>query len=85
VWLEYDPASGTHGRASLPAFLRSGIREGATLIQPHCSVLPLQPGLEHSPFGTDGAVLGRWVRVEGEGEEARTTVGTPDGRTAALP
>lgn len=85
VWLEYDPASGTHGRASLPAFLRSGIREGATLIQPHCSVLPLQPGLEHSPFGTDGAVLGRWVRVEGEGDEARTTVGTPDGRTAALP
>ncbi|GAB1332445.1 hypothetical protein ACE1SV_67840 [Streptomyces sennicomposti] len=85
VWLEYDPASGTHGRASLPAFLRSGIREGATLVQRHCSVLPLQPGLEHSPFGTDGTVLGRWVRVEGEGDEARTTVGTPDGRTAALP
>ncbi|MFI8089409.1 hypothetical protein ACIF9R_13995 [Streptomyces sp. NPDC086080] len=85
VWLEYDPATGTHGRASLPAFLRSGICDGATLLQQHCTVLPLQPGLEHSPFGTDGTVLGRWVRTEGEGDEARITVGTPDGRTAALP
>ncbi|MEV5343255.1 hypothetical protein AB0K93_33000, partial [Streptomyces sp. NPDC052676] len=85
VWLEYDPATGTHARASLPAFLRSGIREGATLLQQHCSVLPLQPGLEHSPFGTDGTVLGRWVRSEGEGDEARTTVGTPDGRSVTVP
>ncbi|MFF9205443.1 hypothetical protein ACF1AE_27210 [Streptomyces sp. NPDC014986] len=85
VWLEYDPATGTHGRASLPAFLRSGVREDATLLQQHCAVLPLQPGLEHSPFGTDGAVLGRWVRTEGEGDEARTTAGTPDGRTVTLP
>ncbi|MFD3372821.1 hypothetical protein [Streptomyces sp. NPDC058697] len=84
VWLEYDPATGTHGRASLPAFLRSGIREDAALLQHHCEVLPLQPGLEHSPFGTDGSVLGRWVRSEGEGTEARTTAGTPDGRTVTL-
>ncbi|MEY9490811.1 hypothetical protein RKD26_006605 [Streptomyces calvus] len=85
VWLEYDPATGTHGRASLPAFLRSGIRDGATLLQEHCSVLPLQPGLEHSPFGTDGTVLGRWVRTEGENDETRTTAGTPDGRTVTVP
>ncbi|MFJ4468091.1 hypothetical protein ACIP2X_11535 [Streptomyces sp. NPDC089424] len=85
VWLEYDPATGTHGRASLPAFLRSGIREGASLLQHHCAVLPLQPGLEGSPFGTDGTVLGRWVRSEGEGDDARVTVGTPDGRTVTLP
>ncbi|MEV6180053.1 hypothetical protein [Streptomyces sp. NPDC052015] len=85
VWLEYDPATGTHGRASLPAFLRTGIREGATLLQQHCAVLPLQPGLEHSPFGTDGTVLGRWVRREGDGAEAFTTAGTPDGRTVTLP
>ncbi|MFJ2261692.1 hypothetical protein ACIOKD_25720 [Streptomyces sp. NPDC087844] len=81
VWLEYDPATGTHGRASLPAFLQSGIREDATLLQHHCQVLPLQPGLEGTPFGTDGTVLGRWVRAEGTGAEARTTTGTPDGRT----
>lgn len=85
VWMEYDPATGTHGRASLPVFLRSGILEGARLRQEDCEVLPLQPGLEQSPFGTDGAVLGRWVRVEGEGRQSRTVTGTPDGRTVALP
>ncbi|MFB7654278.1 MULTISPECIES: hypothetical protein [unclassified Streptomyces] len=84
VWLEYDPATGSHGRASLPVFLRSGIRDGATLLQDRCEVLPLQPGLEQSPFGTDGAVLGRWVRAEDEADEARTTAGTPDGRTVTL-
>ncbi|MFI8950363.1 hypothetical protein ACIGO6_28045 [Streptomyces sp. NPDC053750] len=84
VWLEYDPATGTHGRASLPAFLRSGIRDDATLLQEWCEVLPVQPGLEQSPFGTDGTVLGRWVRAEDEAGELRTTAGTPDGRTVTL-
>ncbi|CAL9642767.1 hypothetical protein [Streptomyces sp. enrichment culture] len=84
VWLEYDPATGTHGRASLPALLASGVREGASLQQAVCEVLPLQPGLEHSPFGTDGTVLGRWVRTERDGDETRTTTGTPDGRTVTM-
>ncbi|MFD5647965.1 hypothetical protein [Streptomyces sp. NPDC127039] len=84
VWLEYDPATGTHSRASLPAFLRSGIRDDATLLQDQCEVLPLQPGLELSPFGTDGTVLGRWVRAEEAAGEALTTAGTPDGRTVTL-
>ncbi|OEJ97622.1 hypothetical protein [Streptomyces thermolilacinus] len=85
VWLEYDPVSGTHGRASLPAFLRSGIRDGARLVQDACEVLPVQPGMENSPFGTDGTVLGRWVRRDGEGGAATVTSGTPDGRTVTLP
>lgn len=92
VWLEYDPAGGTHGRASLPAFLRSAVRDGTRLLTGHCQVLPLQPGLEHTPFGTDGAVLGRWVRrtVSEPGTPApadghRTTAGTPDGHTVTLP
>ncbi|MEU3514952.1 hypothetical protein ABZ770_06670 [Streptomyces sp. NPDC006654] len=84
VWLEYDPATGEHGRASLPALLASAVREDASLRHGSCEVLPLQPGLEHSPFGTDGTVLGRWVRTQGDGAEARTTAGTPDGRTATL-
>ncbi|MEU9404300.1 hypothetical protein AB0E08_01110 [Streptomyces sp. NPDC048281] len=84
LWLEYDPATGEHGRASLPALLASAVREDASLLHGSCEVLPLQPGLEHTPFGTDGTVLGRWVRTEGEGAEARTTAGTPDGRTATL-
>ncbi|CAL9649166.1 hypothetical protein SUDANB150_06534 [Streptomyces sp. enrichment culture] len=84
VWLEYDPATGSHSRASLPAFLRSGIADDATLLQDRCELLPLQPGLERSPFGTDGTVLGRWVRAEDAAGEALTTAGTPDGRTVTL-
>lgn len=92
VWLEYDPATGTHGRASLPAFLRTGVQDGTRLLTEHCQVLPLQPGLETTPFGTDGTVLGRWVRrtVTEPGTAApadghRIVAGTPDGRTATLP
>ncbi|MGK3090236.1 hypothetical protein ACG93S_08620 [Streptomyces sp. WAC01490] len=92
VWLEYDPATGTHGRASLPAFLRSGVQDGTRLLTEHCRVLPLQPGLETTPFGTDGTVLGRWVRrtVTEPGTAApadghRIVAGTPDGRTVTLP
>ncbi|MGW7416962.1 hypothetical protein [Streptomyces sp. NPDC054863] len=92
VWLEYDPAGGTHGRASLPAFLRSGVRDGTRLLAEHCQVLPLQPGLETTPFGTDGTVLGRWVRrtVTEPGTAApadghRIVAGTPDGHTVTLP
>lgn len=92
VWLEYDPAGGTHGRASLPAFLRSGVQDGTRLLAEHCQVLPLQPGLETTPFGTDGTVLGRWVRrtVSETGTAApadghRIVAGTPDGHTVTLP
>ncbi|MFG3153321.1 hypothetical protein ACGF7W_14940 [Streptomyces sp. NPDC048219] len=84
LWLEYDPETGTHGRASLPAFLRSGIRDEATVLQDECETLPVQPGLEGTPFGTDGTVVGRWVRAEDEAGEWRTTTGTPDGRTVTL-
>ncbi len=92
VWLEYDPVSGTHGRASLPAFLRSGVQDGTRLLAEHCQVLPLQPGLETTPFGTDGTVLGRWVRrtatepgTTAPADGGRTVAGTPDGHTVALP
>ncbi|MFF2860835.1 hypothetical protein ACFVSX_13155 [Streptomyces rubiginosohelvolus] len=92
VWLEYDPVSGTHGRASLPAFLRSGVRDGTRLLAEHCQVLPLQPGLETTPFGTDGTVLGRWVRrtatepgTAAPADGDRSVAGTPDGHTVALP
>jgi hypothetical protein len=92
VWLEYDPAGGTHGRASLPAFLRSGVRDGTRLLAERCQVLPLQPGLETTPFGTDGTVLGRWVRrtatepgTAAPADGHRTVAGTPDGHTVTLP
>ncbi|MFJ6513055.1 hypothetical protein ACIQMO_27025 [Streptomyces sp. NPDC091406] len=92
VWLEYDPAGGTHGRASLPAFLRSGVQDGTRLLAEHCQVLPLLPGLETTPFGTDGTVLGRWVRrtatepgTAAPAGGGRAVAGTPDGHTVALP
>lgn len=92
VWLEYDPVSGAHGRASLPAFLRSGVQDGTRLMPEHCQVLPIQPGLEGTPFGTDGTVLGRWVRrtVTEPGAAApagghRIVACGPDGVTVALP
>ncbi|WP_371606667.1 hypothetical protein OG725_33070 [Streptomyces sp. NBC_01213] len=91
VWLEYDPVSGTHGRASLPAFLQSGVRDGTRLLTEHCQVLPLQPGLENTPFGTDGTVLGRWVRrtvaepgMPAPADGHRIVAGTPDGHTVTL-
>ncbi|MFE6977951.1 hypothetical protein [Streptomyces sp. NPDC057682] len=92
VWLEYDPVTGTHGRASLPAFLGSAVRDGSRLLTAECEVLPLQPGLETTPFGTDGTILGRWVRrtvtEPGTADPAdghRVVAGTPDGRTVTLP
>ncbi|MFE6933237.1 hypothetical protein ACFVDT_14580 [Streptomyces sp. NPDC057699] len=91
VWLEYDPVSGTHGRASLPAFLHSGVQDGTRLLTEHCQVLPLQPGLEGTPFGTDGTVLGRWVRrtatepgMPAPADGHRIVAGTPDGHTVTL-
>ncbi|MFX4292006.1 hypothetical protein [Streptomyces bohaiensis] len=82
VWLEYDPATGSHGRASLPALLTAGVSDDADLLHEECQVLPLQPGLENTPFGTDGTVLGRWVRTDRTTGDR--TVGTPDGRTVTL-
>ncbi|MBM7442245.1 hypothetical protein [Streptomyces sp. HB132] len=92
VWLEYDPVGGAHGRASLPAFLRSGVQDGTRLLTEHCQVLPLQPGLQSTPFGTDGTVLGRWVRrtvtepgTAPPADGHRIVAGSPDGHTVSLP
>ncbi|WP_354643104.1 hypothetical protein [Kitasatospora camelliae] len=76
--LEYDPATGAHGRASVPPALAGG--EGDLDLY-HSRVLPLQPGLEGTPLGTDGTVLG--VKVLRHG--GRATAHGPDGRTATLP
>ncbi|NBM15501.1 hypothetical protein [Streptomyces sp. GC420] len=80
-WQEYAPATGVVGRTSLPAALAAGVREGGSLLAEHCELMPLQPGLEDSPLGTDGTVLGRWVRADGD----RLTAGTPDGSTVSVP
>ncbi|WP_436773253.1 hypothetical protein [Yinghuangia sp. YIM S09857] len=84
-WYEYDPASGTRGRASLPALLAAAVEgdytaEAASLAAHQCELLPLLPGLENTPFGTDGKLLGRWVRYDRHG----VTAGSPDGHTVTL-
>ncbi|WP_228033775.1 hypothetical protein [Streptomyces spongiae] len=59
--------------------------DGTTLLPERCQLLPLLPGLENTPFGTDGRILGRRVHRSGTGAQAVITVGTPDGRTTSLP
>ncbi|WP_432748204.1 hypothetical protein [Streptomyces sp. NBC_00056] len=87
TWIEYDPATGATGRSSLPPLLAGAVRDEGRLRQADCQVLPLQAGLENSPLGTDGTVVGRWVRSDGaaDGVEERLTAGTPDGREVTLP
>lgn len=80
-WVEYDPDTGTRGRASLPAFFEAAVADGGSLRFDECELLPLQPGLEGTPFGTDGRLLGRWIRDDGQ----TVTAGVPGGDTATLP
>ncbi|MFE2521308.1 hypothetical protein ACFXG9_39675, partial [Streptomyces mirabilis] len=63
-WHEYDPASAKRGRMSVPAFFDSALadaRPGIVLTQTDCRLLPVQPGLESSPFGSKDGLLGWWV------------------------
>ncbi|MGW0657992.1 hypothetical protein [Streptodolium elevatio] len=85
-WFEYDPATGTRGRASLPALFAAAVEgdgtgEAGTLAANQCELLPLLPGLEGTPFGTDGKLLGRWIRID----RHAVTTGSPDGHTVTLP
>ncbi|MFF3109467.1 hypothetical protein ACFVSN_09785 [Kitasatospora sp. NPDC057904] len=78
---EFDPATGTLGRAAEPPVIAASAAAG-TLDLDRTRLLPLQPGLEHTPFGTDGTVLGSWVRVD----TGRTvTTVSADGRTIVMP
>ena len=80
VLTEHDPATGATGRDSVPPLFAAS--EAAGELQPGRSrLLPLQPGLESSPLGTDGRVLGGWVRAT----SGTITSTGPDGRTATLP
>ncbi|MFI6444060.1 hypothetical protein [Kitasatospora sp. NPDC050543] len=76
---EHDPATGTAGRACVPP-LFAGSESHGELQPEHSRLLPMQPGLEGTPLGTDGRVLGSWVRSTG----GRVTAIGPDGRTAVL-
>ncbi|WP_329116913.1 hypothetical protein [Streptomyces sp. NBC_01465] len=60
-WYEYDPETARRGRASVPAFFDSalvGAGAGVRLAEAGCRLLPVQPGLEDSPFGSKDGMLG---------------------------
>ncbi|MER5728262.1 DNA-binding protein [Streptomyces sp. NPDC002138] len=95
-WCEYDPASGAHGRRSLPAFLADAVRDQAADGIPagpcsgNCSCqgnwLRPAPTVAGSVLGAPVDGLLGWcaVRVPGHGWSARDTAGrrvtSPEGR-----
>ncbi|MFF2625525.1 hypothetical protein ACFVUN_07100 [Kitasatospora griseola] len=79
--VEYDPLTGSHGRASVPPLFSSDGDATGTLRPLQSRLLPLQPGLERTPLGTDGALLGGWLRTGPD----RATFHGVDGRRVALP
>ncbi|MEE1822705.1 hypothetical protein PUR61_10945 [Streptomyces sp. BE20] len=76
---ELDPATGTLGRAAEPPRIAATAAAGRLDVR-RTLLLPLRPGLEDTPLGTDGSAVGSWLRVEG----GRVTTGTADGTTLVL-
>ena len=62
---EYDPKTGRAGAASSPEFLREFDPDGTALRLDRCWLLPLVPGLEQTPLGTAGGLVGWRVRSTG--------------------
>ncbi|GAA2155996.1 hypothetical protein GCM10009760_56490 [Kitasatospora kazusensis] len=87
--VEYDPATGEHGRGSVPPLFAAAAQPAAQpggqpagTLHPELSrLLPLQPGLEHTPLGTDGTVLGGSVRCDA----GRVAFHGTDGHSLGLP
>ncbi|MFJ9950416.1 hypothetical protein [Kitasatospora sp. NPDC091207] len=76
---ELDPTTGTLGRTAEPPRIAATAAAGRLDLD-RTRLLPMQPGLEATPLGTDGVALGSWVRVDG----ATVTTGTADGTTLVL-
>ncbi len=87
-WLEYDPAGGTHGRPSLPAFFADAQRADADTGRRggYSNRLRPTPTVAGSVLGepTDGLLGWRTVRVPDHGWEGTDTAGrrvtVPEGR-----
>ncbi|MCX5195222.1 DNA-binding protein [Streptomyces sp. NBC_00249] len=86
-WAEYDPATGTRGRRSLPGFLADALRghpRGAALPDsPGQNWLRPAPAVEDSVLGApvDGLLGWRTVRLPGQGWHGSDTAG----RSVTLP
>ncbi|MFJ9455726.1 hypothetical protein ACIRST_11670 [Kitasatospora sp. NPDC101447] len=81
VLRELDPVTGTLGRAAEPPVIAATAAAGR-LVEGRTRLLPLRPGLERTPLGTDGTVLGSWVRAE---PGRAVTTFTADGQRIVLP
>ncbi|WP_194924924.1 hypothetical protein [Catenulispora pinisilvae] len=80
-WQEFDPATGTVGRTSMPSFFEDALPSGRTLLRRLCWIRPTVPGTENSPMATANGVLGWRVHQGSDG----TTVGEAvDGRSVRL-
>ncbi|GAA0262512.1 hypothetical protein [Cryptosporangium japonicum] len=77
--VEYDPATGERGRASMPAFFEAGAVDGER-IEVARSVLRPFPGA--SPFGQADGLVGWRLRTAADGASVGTGI---DGRTVRLP
>ncbi|WP_018353117.1 hypothetical protein [Longispora albida] len=79
AWVELDPATGTTGRKSMPAFFSAGVRDGEPLHRPSCDLFPA-PDAADGPLGGADGLAGwrvRWVPgtgFAGEGIDGRTFV-----------
>ncbi|MFE2596501.1 hypothetical protein ACFXCZ_08350 [Streptomyces sp. NPDC059396] len=88
-WWEYDPESARRGRISVPAFFDSAldsvpVGSGVRLLERACRLLPVQPGLEGSPFGTKDGLLGWWVTYDPK-ERTLTACSVDGSRSPAVP
>ncbi|WP_066950400.1 hypothetical protein [Streptomyces lushanensis] len=88
-WWEYDPGSARRGRVSVPAFFDSALDSapagsGVRLLEQACRLLPVQPGLESSPFGTKDGLLGWWVTYDPQ-ERTLTACSVDGSRSPAVP
>ncbi|MFJ9605092.1 hypothetical protein ACIRS1_01890 [Kitasatospora sp. NPDC101176] len=78
---ELDPHTGALGRTAEPPIVAATSAAGR-LDTARTRLLPLQPGLEGTPLGTDGTVLGSWVRID---PGRAVTTGTAAGEAIVLP
>lgn len=62
VLREFDPRTGADGRVSWPRFAEDFLEEGKELDVAALSVLPAPPGLESSPLGIRGGLVGTRAR-----------------------
>ncbi|WP_052744538.1 hypothetical protein [Streptomyces odonnellii] len=88
-WWEYDPESARRGRISVPAFFDSALDSVPAgsemrLLERACRLLPVQPGLESSPFGTKDGLLGWWVTYDPK-ERTLTACSVDGSRSPAVP